>query len=87
MQQCFMIKVLFGCKEENLTFTLKRNNYCKDATGNARNINRQVLTCRWASEELEGPSGHKSHLRPEVSVFTAYCSISILHVAASPTMP
>lgn len=41
MQQCFMIKALFGCKEQKLTQTdLKRNNRCKDTVGNARNIDR-----------------------------------------------
>lgn len=36
-----MIKALFGCKEQKLTQAdLKRNNYCKDATGNSVNINR-----------------------------------------------
>lgn len=50
VQQCFVIKVLFGFKEQKLTQPdLKRNKYCKDAAGNAVNINRQVLKCCWAS--------------------------------------
>lgn len=73
MQQCFMIKALFGYKEQKLTQAdLKRNNYCKDAAGNAMNINRQVLKCRWASEDLVCQSGPKSYLRPETSIITDY---------------
>lgn len=49
-----MIKALFRYKEQKLTQAdLKWNNYCKDAKGNAVNINKQVLKFSWASEELE----------------------------------
>lgn len=51
MQQCFVIKALFGCKEQKLIQAdLKKNNYCKDTTENAMNIDGQVLKCRWSSE-------------------------------------
>lgn len=80
MKQCFMIKALFGCKEQKLTQAdLKRNNYCKDAIGNSVNINRQVLKCSWASEELEWQSRPKSYLRPEMSIITDDCSINFAY--------
>lgn len=54
VQQCFMIKALFGCMVQNLTqVNLKKNSYFKDTTGNISNINRQVLEGCWVSEDLE----------------------------------
>lgn len=41
MQQCFMIKAVFGCMVQNLTqVNLKKNSYFKDTAGNILNINR-----------------------------------------------
>ena len=49
-----MIKVLFGCMEQNPTqVNLKKNSYYKDTTGNTENIDRQLLEGCWVFEDFE----------------------------------
>ena len=53
-QQYCMIKVLFGCMEQNPTqVNLKKNSYYKDTTGNTENIDRQLLEGCWVFEDFE----------------------------------
>ena len=59
VQQCFVIKVLFGFKEQKLTQPdLKRNKYCKDAAGNEhQQAGAEVLLGLRNWTGLEDPSG------------------------------